>query len=39
MEIWDQPLETRIAAAQDRLFIERCRYLHRPPGENDQPTR
>ena len=28
MALWDQPLELRIAAAQARLFIERCQNLH-----------
>jgi hypothetical protein len=27
--MWDQPLEMRIAAAQARLFVERCQNLHR----------
>jgi hypothetical protein len=31
MEIWDQPLEIRIAAAQERVFEERCQKLH--PGQ------
>lgn len=29
MELWDQPLEMRIAAAQARLLVERCQYLRR----------
>ena len=28
MEMWEQPLELRIAAAQKRLLIERCQHLH-----------
>jgi hypothetical protein len=28
MAIWDQPIELRIAAAQQRLFAERCQNLH-----------
>jgi hypothetical protein len=28
MEVWDQPLEQRIAAAQQRLLVERCLRLH-----------
>jgi len=28
MEMWNQPIELRIAAAQERLFIERCQHLH-----------
>jgi hypothetical protein len=28
MEIWNQPLEARIAAAEERLLIERCSHLH-----------
>jgi hypothetical protein len=33
MAMWDQPLEMRIAAAQARLFVERCQNLH---GELDR---
>jgi hypothetical protein len=35
MEMWDQPLELRIAVAQERLLVERCKHLH--PG-NAQPA-
>jgi hypothetical protein len=28
MEMWNQSIEKRIAAAQERLFIERCQHLH-----------
>jgi hypothetical protein len=31
MEVWDQPIEQRIAAAQQRVFVERCKNLHHGP--------
>lgn len=27
MTIWEQPIELRIATAQQRLFVERCQNL------------
>ena len=27
MEAWDQPIDQRIAAAQQRLLVERCQNL------------
>ena len=33
MAMWDKPLELRIAAAQARLFVERCQNLHRELDE------
>ena len=27
MEMWNQPVELRIAAAQERLLVERCQQL------------
>jgi hypothetical protein len=29
MEMWNQSVEQRIAAAQARLLVERCQLLHR----------
>ena len=33
MAIWDQPTEARIAAAKERLIVERCQNLHRSLDE------
>ena len=36
MTIWEQPIELRIATAQQRLIIERCQRLHPDPSAKRQ---